>query len=248
MNDVKISLCASAIRTKVWEKCLNSLKDNTIKYEVIFAGDIRPEFDLSKYPEFIYIYTTVKPAQAYECCFRQAQGELISWTADDTTYPPKALDNMYKFMKSFKDNKVVGAFRTIEDNRDITDVHRFRGRDNDAPRMAPFGVVDRLLFKQLGGYDRRFICGQSENDVVMRFYEIGGRVEISNIPVYVNHNEAHHASGTVFRSGYYKEDRKVLEDAWMEGDIILSKRKYPIESFEDNEIITKTQSQKGQWE
>lgn len=247
MNEIKFSLCASAIRSKNWEKVLQSLKSNTVKYEVIFAGNIKPEFDLSKYPEFTYIFTTVKPAQAYQCCFNRASGHLLSWVADDAIYPSNALDNIYNFYKLFNDDKVVVAFRTIEDGRDITDVHRFRGKDNNSPRMAPFGVVNRDLFNKLGGYDRNFVCGQSENDVVMRFLEIGGRVEISNIPVYVEH-EKNHIEGTVFRSGWFHKDREVLEDAWIQDGKILAKRKYPAEPFQEENILTKTQSNKGSWE
>mgnify|MGYP001572808279 CR=1 FL=1 len=242
-----ISICASAIRPKNWEKVLQSLKSNTMKYEVIFVGDIKPEFDLSKYPEFTYIYSSTKPAQCYQIAFNQAQGELIGWTADDCVYPPNAIDNMYNFYNSFNNNKIVAAFRTVEDGRDITEVHRFRGRDNNSPRMAPFGVVNRELFNQLGGYDRRFVCGQSENDVVMRFLEIGGSVEISNIPIYVEHQKNHDSSGTVFRSGWFHKDREILEDAWIQDGKILTRRKYPVESFNNEEILTKTQSNKGSW-
>jgi hypothetical protein len=113
--------------------------------------------------------------------------------------------------------------------------------------MAPFGIVNREMFNQLGGYDRDFICGQSENDVVMRFLEIGGIVEISDVPVFVNHRKAHHDSGTVFRSGYYHEDRKVLEDAWIDNGKILTKRKYPVNSFSTEDILNTTQGQRGRW-
>lgn len=241
---MKISICASALRPKNWKKCYDSLLSNIIEWELIFVGPNSPDFEAKN---FIYIQSNTKPSQCYQCAFNQAKGELIHWSADDTTYPNNALDNIYNFYKSFNDNKIVVAFRTIEDGRDITEVHRFRGRDNNSPRMAPFGVVNRELFNQLGGYDARFICGQSENDVVMRFLEIGGRVEISNVPVYANHQENHHASGTVFRSGFYVEDRKVLENLWIKNNVIQSKRLDKVESFVEKDILTITQNQKGIW-
>lgn len=242
---IKFSICASAFRPAQWEETYNSLKDNKLEWELIYAGPNPPNFTLPD--NFIYIQTNVKPAQCYEIAFRRATGELIHWTADDTTYPPYALDEVYNFYKSFNNNKLVVAFRTIEDNRDITEVHRLRGRDLSAPRMAPFGVMNREFFKELGGYDRRFICGQSENDVVMRVYEAGGKLEISKIPVYVNHQKSHHSSGTVFRAGYFVEDRKVLEGSWIKEGIIQSKRLDKFEPFEDKDILTITQSQRGKW-
>jgi hypothetical protein len=114
--------------------------------------------------------------------------------------------------------------------------------------MAPFGVMDREFFNELGGYDRNFICGQSENDVVMRVYEAGGKLEISSIPVFVNHKDSHNNSETVFRSNYYKKDREVLEKSWILNGIIQSKRLDVFEPFSEIDILTKTQSyNKGKW-
>jgi hypothetical protein len=247
-NNIKFSLCASAIRPHLWQGFLDSLKNNTIKYEVILAGSIKPQFDISKYPELTYIYSPTKPSQCYEICFRSAKGELISWGSDDSTYPPHALDDIYNFFKSFNDNKLVVAFRTVENGRDITNVHRLIGNNSQAPRMAPFGVMETKFFRELGGYDRRFVCGQSENDVVMRVYEGGGRLEISSIPVFVNHRDSHNNSETVFRGNYYKIDREVLEGSWLKNGIVQSKRLDAFEPFSNVDILTKTQSyNKGKW-
>jgi hypothetical protein len=240
-----ISLCASAIRVEHWLETYNSLSDNNVSWELIYVGPNTPNFTL---PNLKYIKSNVKPAQCYEIAFRVAQGRLLHWTADDTLYPPKALDNIVSVFDGFQTNELVVAFRTVEDGKDITAVHRFRGRDMNAPAMAPFGVMNREFFHSLGGYDRRFICGQSENDVVMRVYEVGGILIVSNIPVYVNHQKAHDSS-TVFRSGFYHEDRKVLESAWVLNNVIQNKRIVPVERFEGSigDLISTTQSQKGIW-
>jgi hypothetical protein len=245
MNDIKISLCASALRPAQWKDTYNSLKENNIEWELIYAGPNPPIFELPK--NFIYIQTNVKPAQCYQISFNAAKGELISWTADDALYPPQALDNVYKFFKSFNNKKLVVAFRTIEDGRDITEWHRLRGKDPNAPRMAPFGIMNREFFNELGGYDRRFMCGQSENDVVMRAFEAGGNIEISKVPVIVNHQKAHDSSGTVFRSGYFNHDRSILENSWIRNGIIQKKRLDTVERFVNEDILTKTQSYKGIW-
>jgi hypothetical protein len=245
MNEIKFSLCASGIRPEIWHNLLDSLRSNDLKYEVILAGNVKPQFDVSKYPELKYIYSATKPSQCYQICFNEAQGELVSWSADDAIYPPHALDEMYGFFKSFNNRKLVVAFRTVEDGRDITEWHRLRGKDPNAPRMAPFGVMDREFFNELGGYDRNFICGQSENDVVMRVYEAGGELQIAPVPVIVNHQKAH--TDTVFRSGYFMEDRKVLENCWIRDGIIQQKRLYPFEPFSKENITEKTQAQLGRW-
>lgn len=273
MEDIKISICAAAIRPQLWTKLLDSLRNNTIKYEVILAGDVRPEpfFDITKYPELKHIYTQVKPSQAYEICFRSANSELISWGSDDSYYDPNSLDNLYKMYQEENNEKLVMEIRPIEDGREITS-HTFKG--GETPHMAPFGVVNRELFHKLGGYDRQFICGQAENDVVMRFLEIGGVVKTcQGAIVRVEHNKGH--SGlSVFRGGangnpgFYGEDRKVLEPLWIteEGmqiltgvklsddrinwaDHIRKTRSRPVDRYEGTleEIIAKTQSNCGIW-
>jgi hypothetical protein len=210
---------------------------------MVYVGPNKPSFDLPD--NFIYINSNVKPAQCYEIAFRHARGTLLTWTADDAHYPPNAMDEVFNFFHMFNTQKLVVAFRTIEDGRDITEGHRLRGRDPGAPRRAPFGVMNTEYFRKLGGYDRRFICGQSENDVVMRVYEDGGKLEIAPVPVLVHHQTSH--NDTVFRSGYFNDDRVVLEDAWIKDRVIQTKRLIPFEPFEDTDILTVTQSQKGKW-
>lgn len=245
IDDIKISLCASAIRTSHWNEFYNSLLCNKISFEVIFVGNTKPDFVLPN--NFRYIYSSTKPAQCYEIAFRNAKGELIHWTADDSTYSTNALDIIYNFYKSFNNEKLIVALRTIEDGEDFTEGHRFIYRDYNSPRMAPFGVMNRELFNKLGGYDRRFIGGQSENDIAMRVYEIGGKLELCNdVSVFVHHKKMH-SSGTLIRNLCYLEDRKVLEGLWVKDGNIQDKRLYKVESYEDKDILFTTQGQKGIW-
>ncbi len=271
MNDIKISLVASANRIKWWMRFYNSLKGNKIPYEVIFVGDTAPDFTLPE--NFIHIPATVKPAQCYEIGFRKARGELIGWTADDADYVYAGnvdnLDRVYQHYKEceqkYGDYKTVIAMRPIEDGGDVYDFHHFFGGWHHTPIMAPFGILNRKWFvEELGGYDRRFVSGQSENDVVMRAFEAGGRVELClDCYVYVHHREVHppRAQDNKFRQ-FYDLDRKILEDCWVEGgygayknrnegniNAIISKtRLLPLERFEDTpDITTVTQGVKGRW-
>jgi hypothetical protein len=140
--------------------------------------------------------------------------------------------------------------------------------------MAPFGVMNTRLFHDLGGYDKQFICGQSENDVVMRVFEIGGVYRYCPTSmVYVHHNKGH--SGlSVFRGGadgkpgFYGEDRKVLEPLWINDEgmkrltgvkamddqvdwsiYIRKTRGRPVDRFEGTveELCKETQGPKGIW-
>jgi len=267
--DIQVSLVASANRTDWWNRFYNSLKGNKINWEVIFVGDTPPK---NKMPDnFRWIKATVKPAQCYELGFRLAKGELIHWTADDADYMYNGnTDNidrayyMYKKIEKMTGNnrKTVIAMRPVEDGSlNVWDFHHFFGGWHESPVMAPFGLVDREMFHELGGYDRRFVSGQSENDVVMRFLESGGRVEIvMDAYLYVHHHQVHprNPKENRFRE-WYNTDRQVLEDCWVkEGygnyeklnhNVTISKtRLSPVERFEDREdICTFTQGLTGRW-
>lgn len=283
MSDIKISLVASANRTEWWNRFYNSLMFNQVEYEVIFVGDKAPNFELPS--NFKYIHATCKPAQCYEIGFRAAQGELIHWTADDASYNyrgphgecPNPLDRAYNTWvkmeeKYGNDKKSVVAFRPIEDGGDVWSFHHFFGGVPNTPIMAPFALIHRDYFvNTLGGYDRDFVSGQSENDVIMRVYEDGGHVEIDmTAMLYVHHRQVHPRNPTTgkeenkFRE-WYNKDREVLENAWipegygyyekftreelMSKVRISPKRLKPVERFENTPDIT-TVSQgkyKGRW-
>ena len=132
--EIKISLVASANRVEWWKRFYDSCTGNTIPWEVIFVGDKKPIHDFPS--NFKHIYATCKPAQCYQIGFWAAQGELISWTADDADYNypplkcPNSLDKAYNHWlrmeeKYHYDKKSVVAFRPIEDGVDLWKVHRF---------------------------------------------------------------------------------------------------------------------------
>lgn len=233
MNKIDISICASAIRTKWWQEFYNSLKGNSVKYEVIFVGNKKPEFELPY--NFKWIYSKECPAKCYQIAFDNAQGELINWTADDVTYSQNALDIAYDFFHIFDNGgKIIVAFNCIENGSPTSKGHRI-DKEN-SPLMAPIGLINREWLNKLGGYDERFYCGQSENDLTMRMYEIDGGVEICReATVYIEHNQKHEGK-SIFRTedgfDYHKKDRRFLESCWIKSDGSISKtRLLPFKGF-----------------
>ena len=71
------------------------------------------------------------------------------------------------------------GIQTIEDKyRYNMHEHSFVGFDQNTPLMAPVALMSRKFLDELGGLDRRFVCGQYENDIIMRLYEANGSVII----------------------------------------------------------------------
>jgi len=260
-----ISLVASAVRPQSWMRFYESLKGNQLKIEVVFVGPKKPDFALPS--NFNYIYATVKPAQCYEIGFRAAQGELVGWTADDCFYNgvnQANLDMLYKFFFDQNERKLVVAQRSIEDGRDIWYRHHFFGDWGHTPIMAPLGFMLNDYLRELGGYDRRFISGQSENDVVMRVLENGGKVvRHMDSYVHIDHRNSHEANASSGVRQYYVADREFLENCWVVGGygaygtggtnlrgtkIEISKtRLIPFEPFSDTDITGVSQEPKGRW-
>lgn len=276
--DIKVSLFASAVRVTFYRTFLDSLLSTTVPYEVVFAGHNTPEqlealfgkearleveeIDVSPgvknrivsyYPDhkFKYIHTEfIKPAQCYEIARRYCKGETIAWTADDCEYSNDLMGKAYRFWKAQENEKIVLSLQTIENGMFChMQVHSFFGGHYHTPLMAPLALMSAKLMQDLGGFDRRYVCGQYENDAVMRVIEAGGKVVIFgdkenfiNIDHYRRHGLAR-----PFATGY-NHDREILEGSWTDGQgKVFLEIQRPFEPYEDEGILIESQSHKGQW-
>ena len=53
MEKPLVSLCASANRVKWWQRFYDSCKGNTIPWEIVFVGNVKPTFTLPDNFKFI---------------------------------------------------------------------------------------------------------------------------------------------------------------------------------------------------
>ena len=272
-----VSLFASAVRPHLWDELLMSLKNNIYSYEVVFAGFIDNEITApfkEKYPEFRYILMDdLKPAQCYEVARRNCTGELIGWIADDCRFSERFIDKVYDYWQSLNNVKAVISCKTNENGQNETMLnHRFFGRNQNTPLMAPIGIMSRDYLNNIGGFDKRFLCGQYENQCVMMVYSDGGKVHLyEDVCVEIDHKNKH-GSTTNFWSGY-NEDREQLENSWVIGGYqpnpkpilviegvkppywyhpinnteVTLKRNDKHEPYKDMDILTKTQGPCGRW-
>lgn len=236
-NDICVSLFASAVRPAMWKEYLDSLKSTTVSYEVVFSGFNTPEEVepfTKEYPELRYIHTgRIKPSQNYEISRRACTGETISWSCDDASYAGDVLGKAYRYWKSKNNEKLILSIQTSESgyNAPVSKMfdmeqHRFYGGGYDTPLMAPMALMSRRFLEELGGLDRRYVCGQYENDLVMRAYSSGATVEIfgdKNCFIDIDHLRKSIGTGESidietfeqrpFAKGY-SIDRRVLENSW----------------------------------
>lgn len=241
---VQVSIFASAVRPKLWDSLIESLEGTSCTYEIIFAGFSMPyvAWELDKIPNFKYITTdNIKPAQCYEIARRHCQGEVVVWIADDCEFPNDVIGKAYKYWKEKNNEKLILSIQTKESGYGNPkgslfnmDVHRFFGGDVNTPLMAPLGMMSRKFLEDLGGIDNRYICGQYENDIVMRAYSKGATVEIfggADCYIDIDHLGKSILTGESkgesdfrdrpFATGY-EHDRKILEGSWCLPDRNLS--------------------------
>lgn len=271
----KISLFASSIRPHLWEALFKSLKGTTIDFEIVFAGpsnfqqmgmkdDMGIEFHKPLYIDmdgiisnFKYLRTAnIKPAQIYEVARRACTGELILWVADDCEFPDDVLGKAYRFYKENCDRKDIVCMRTRENYCGWIDCdntqHQFFGNTPTAPKMAPIGMMNREHFQELGGIDRRYICGQWDNSLMIQIYNNGGKLHyFGNGVIKIDHTAKHDPKFGIsqdrpFGKGY-QHDRIILEGSWGRRGQMVYKIPYErfddgFEPYEDKDLLTKSQS------
>lgn len=236
-----ISIISSAIRTEYWLKLYSSLTDNDTPFEIIFTGDRRPNFPLPN--NFKFIYTTVKPVQCVEIAFREAQGEFILNLPDDITLlSNKVLDKLLQEYKTLSDKSILSCVYCLP-NRDSTEMHRFEERDSSSPVMPVGGFLNRKLWNEIGGIDRRFIGLYWDLDMAMRLYEMGGNVVLSS-NVFITENNPH---SSLYKRVGANHDRILLDNLWLEKGKI-TQRKDKTENFIENNILIESQGPKGEWQ
>lgn len=237
-HEIKVSLFASAVRPKLWDSFFNSLENTSVRYEVIFAGNVPAMKDYNYFSgrNFRYIKTkNIKPAQCYEVARIYCKGETVIWVADDCEFPDDVVGKAYNYWKSKQNEKLILSIQTRESGYNLPvgqlfdmNMHRFFGYRVQTPLMAPLGLMSREFLNYLGGIDRRYTSGQYENDIVMRAYNEGATVEVfgdKDCFIDIDHLGKSLAIGESktqadflnrpFAKGY-DHDRKVLEGSWVD--------------------------------
>lgn len=284
MPDIKVSLFASAVRPNLWKSCINSLIGKNgpgVTYEVVFVGNVLPDYNTNIfYPNFRHILTSnIKPAQCYEIARRHCTGEVVVWIADDAELPNNVIGKAYAYWKSQNNPKLILSLQTKESGYGQKDgklfpmkEHTFYSLMPNTPLMAPICMMSRTWLDELGGLDRRYVCGQYENDIVMRAYQYGGSVEIfgdENCYVDIDHLRKSIEIGESTDEESFRErpfakgysiDRQVLENSWTIFDekdafrrLEAGERPFSLrtvspvqldqfEPYEDKDLLTKSQS------
>ena len=245
MTKPLISLVGTAVRTHLWLEFYQSLRGNKVPLEVIFVGDKKPKFKLPR--NIIYIYSTVKPAQCLEIAARSANGDLVAPVADDAFFGEKTIDNLYKLYEKINSDKAIISFRWFKHGKLAnSNLYYYFIGDKSSPELPFSGLMMRNLWKHFGGIDRRFIASCGDTDLYLRSFEIGCKVYYCDNAIYEERKEKSGKRNLYPRYGQYF-DRPLLDSFWVRKQMVSKKRLVPVKPFEENNILSVTQGNTGEW-
>jgi len=176
MTDIQVSLFGSATRTHCWSKFFEQFTMNKVKYEIIFAGPVKPDFELPSNVSFIHIDPDTGPVHCSSAASKMCVGETIMLIADDTILTPYALDIMYAKYKEENDYKcMIHPRYGFGPESDVTEVNEETHLPGSTYRIGINLLWSRKFFFELGGYDNRYSGGAGDCDMQMRALSQGGR-------------------------------------------------------------------------
>lgn len=246
MDKPIISVIGAAIKTKYWLRCYESIaRNNQTPFEMIFVGRTRPDFPLPD--NFRHIYSTVKPPQCVEIASREAKGEYLFPISDDlifaTMYEEEsALGNLYEYALRLNDDTATISCRYELDGKVLDHAHCFTLGNPFSPFVPICALMKTKTYRKLGGIDRRFVAIYWDIDLYMRFFEIGGKPFIA--PNVFARDDS--GKGSYLWGRFECLDRPLLNSLWMTETKYSKTRLAPVESFDDENIFTITQGNKGE--
>jgi hypothetical protein len=237
--------------------------NSSVSFEMIFVGNKPPIEFVGEH--FKYIYSTVKPAQCVEIGARESKGLYILPMADDVKYTYNFLDILYEEISNLDTDKYILSFMGFPAGKlgNMSEqIKKYQGYPYDkyidnSPNIPWSACYPRNLWYQLGGVDRRFIHPFYDVDLYMRLYEIGFTFKLAK-DIYVREFYPRFKPGRKAREKFKNSrmlnmyliySRTLLNSFWVNPDGTMSKKRLsPVESFDDKDIKTITQGEKGAWQ
>jgi len=181
---MNLTVLCPGIRTGNWEKLYNSIIDSYKgEWEIIFISpyELPKELKTTKKNNVKLINDWGSPIRCQQRGLCEAEGEYITWAADDGTFLPNALNIAFDKVKG-KDYKTIVMGKYTEGSGNTNSMlgnYYYYLNHHDAcnlPFMPPeslmlnVGIVSRQLLVELGGWDAESfeVCPMAYNDFAVR--------------------------------------------------------------------------------
>ena len=191
---MKLSVIVPGIRPQNWEELYFSVGLPMSDFEMIFIGPESPKVFGSWFYASKYIKSFRSPNAAQQQGLMVAQGEYITWAADDGVFLPGALD----YALSMAEYKTIVVGKYLEGgnpNPDMLkdDYYRFKYhkayRLNGVPQdglIFNCGIISRKFILELGGWDAEHfdVPTIGHADLGIRAYKAGAEMILMDKPMF----------------------------------------------------------------
>lgn len=224
-----VSIVVPSIRTKNWQKLLDSLKDGCGKYsyELILVG---PTDSQELQGSYAFIQDFGSPCRCGQLGSTIAKGEYITWSSDDGYFLPGGLESAIDLQKEV--GKAGGENDVIAIN--YAEGPGFSGKgmppewfrahhhaDQRLPgimpwyKIAPVGMYKLNFFRYLGGWDTRYEhLNMSCHDLAFRAQKAQANVHLSPKVVSTHDQTPGAADYQPIQEAYYKNDLPLFQSMY----------------------------------
>jgi GT2 family glycosyltransferase len=194
-----ISITLPAIRAPLWDDLYDSILLSCKKYsfELILCGPLPLTKKLQSKENVKYVKDLGCPTRASNIACSLAEGELITWIADDAVMIEDSLDkNIDMLLQMGNDYKNV-IIQKYYEGKNGTKKELFPDNYfliNNSGNQSPYlndnwylfnnPLMYRKFYDELGGLDSCFeACPMAHNDLAVRAQHLGANVKISRYPI-----------------------------------------------------------------
>ncbi len=242
---IEVSIIATAHRPKNWQAVFNSIVTD-LNFEVIFVGPKALPKNVNLPANFRFIKSKVKPTQCVEIAIREARGKFLLLTADDLVFETKfALDELVASWCRLNNDYSISSckYKLHGIPQPEIDLRYFAG-ELSSPLLPIGALMLRTSVLKVGGIDAGFTGVFYDIDLVMRLYENGGKLQVTDVFV---DEKIGLKRGSTLCGDYWKSDREYLDSLWTHDGKIVKNRLREVTSFENTGIMSKTQGPRGHW-
>lgn len=203
---MKLTVLCPGIRPSNWQRLYDSVKESfSGEWELIFISPYELPDSLKNKDNVKLINDWGSPIRCQQRGLLEAQGEYITWAADDGYFAKLSLDiGFHKLGDSDYKTLVMGKYiEGVDDGKSVMkDDWYYVLTNHDGCKlkyltkgfyMLNVGIVSRKLLLEVGGWDCQFeVCPMSYNDLAVRLQNYGVKFIIQNeIMFYCSHLPGH---------------------------------------------------------
>lgn len=254
MKKPTVSIVFPAIRTPRWDSLYDSVLLSCKKYsfELILCGPLPLTQKLQSKENVKYIKDLGCPTRASNIACSLAEGQLITWIADDAVMIEDSLDKNIEMLFEMGDNYKNVITQKYFEGKDGTHKEIFPDSYfliNNSGNYSPFlnnnwflfnnPLMYRKFYDELGGLDSTFeACPMAHNDFAVRAQYSGANVKISPYPIldcdHMEDGTGDHMPIFICQTNF---DQPKYQNRYRNPNWILNPMKIPIDNWKDVDSI-----------